>query len=186
VPGALDHGLQHRQFVAGDTYIQRRRHRPWRHQAIGANLDKSHPSLAGTPKSRCGPPSLPLSLTKTMALTQWGGDTLPSSPRTVGDEHVRLFRVGQCRHLIARPGGAGITHRPVCGLSSLAHRVVYLRCWAGGFQPVTASALHGASLSSVIKNSAKAVIFAGRARAVGVTKYNPPSGRHQSVRIGSS
>lgn len=49
-------------------------------------------------------------------------------------------------------------------------------CWrclqrrGGGFQPITASALHGASVSAAIRKSAKAETFAGRARAVGVTK----------------
>jgi len=61
----------------------------------------------------------------------------------------------------------------------------FLRC-AGGFQPIAASALHRAFVSLAIKKSARADTFAGRARAVGVTKYNPPSGRLQSVRIGSS
>jgi glutathione S-transferase len=96
VLGVLDHGLQHRQFVAGDTYSNADIAHfgwLWRQQAIGANLDKfsSHQSPAGTPKSRCGPPSLPPSLRPWRSLSR---ATLPSSPRTVGHEHARLFRVG--------------------------------------------------------------------------------------------
>jgi hypothetical protein len=56
----------------------------------------------------------------------------------------------------------------------------------GGFHPKTTSALHGASVSFAIKKSARAETLAGRARAVGVTKYSPPSGKRQSVRSGSS
>jgi hypothetical protein len=54
----------------------------------------------------------------------------------------------------------------------------------GGFHPMTTSALHGASVSFAIKKSARAETLAGRARAVGVTKYSPPSGKRQSVRSG--
>ena len=56
----------------------------------------------------------------------------------------------------------------------------------GGFQPITASALQGAAAIPAIRKSASAEIYAGRARAVGVTKYKPPSGSAQSPRIGSS
>ena len=55
-----------------------------------------------------------------------------------------------------------------------------------GFHPITTSAFHGASVSFVIKKSARAETLAGPARAVGVTKYSPPSGMRQSARSGSS
>jgi hypothetical protein len=48
--------------------------------------------------------------------------------------------------------------------------VSFLRRTAG-FHPITTSALHGASVSFAIKKSARAETLAGRARAVGVTKY---------------
>ena len=62
----------------------------------------------------------------------------------------------------------------------------HLMRWPGGFQPISVSALHSAAASLEMKKSANALTFAGRARAVGVTKYRPPSGSRQSVRIGSS
>ena len=55
-----------------------------------------------------------------------------------------------------------------------------------GFGSMTAPALHSAAASLEVKKSANALIFAGRARAVGVTKYRPPSGRRQSFKTGSS
>jgi hypothetical protein len=56
----------------------------------------------------------------------------------------------------------------------------------GGFRPITTSALRGASVSFAINKSARADTLAGRARAVDVTKYSPPSGMRQSARSGSS
>jgi hypothetical protein len=79
---------------------------------------------------------------------------------------------------------AGRHHLSLSRTASLTY-VCFRRC-GGGFQPITTSALHRASVSSAIKKSAKAETLAGRARAVGVTKYNPPSGNNQSVSIGSS
>jgi ketosteroid isomerase-like protein len=57
----------------------------------------------------------------------------------------------------------------------------YFLRWFGYFQPMTASALHSVVPSLAMKKSANAPTFAGRARAVGVTKYKPPSGRRQSA-----
>ncbi len=56
----------------------------------------------------------------------------------------------------------------------------------GDLHPTPASALHGAPVSCAIKKSARTETLAGRERAVGVTKYSPPSGMRQSPRSGSS
>src|SRR4029077_19023630 len=58
-----------------------------------------------------------------------------------------------------------------------------LRC-GGGFEPITTSALHHASVSSAIKKSAKAETFAGRARAVGEVQSafrQPPIGEKSPI-----
>jgi hypothetical protein len=86
---------------------------------------------------------------------------------------LTLSRTPGCRNVCKRVVAASLTY------------VCFLRC-GGGFQPITTSARHRAFVSSAIKKSARAATLAGRARAVGVTKYNPPSGRRQSARTGSS
>jgi len=96
-------------------------------------------------------------------------------------DHVR--EDGDAHRMTDLRSRACQTHRGTAPVTVAYAR--FLRC-EGGFQPNTTSALHRTSVSSEIRKSAKADTFAGRARAVGVTKYNPPPGRLQSDSSGSS
>ena len=72
VLGVLDNGLQHRQFVAGDAYsIADIAHFGWvwRHEAIGATLDK-FPSVARWYVEVSARPAVVAAIFKTMALAQ--------------------------------------------------------------------------------------------------------------------
>lgn len=70
--GVLNQGLQHRSYVAGDTYsIADIAHFGWvwRHQAIGASLDK-FPSVARWYDEVSARPAVVTAIAKTMALAQ--------------------------------------------------------------------------------------------------------------------
>ena len=72
VLGVLDNGLQHRQFVAGDAYsIADIAHFGWvwRHEAVGATLDKFS-SVARWYAEISTRPAIAAAITKTMALAQ--------------------------------------------------------------------------------------------------------------------
>src|ERR1700686_5860139 len=77
-------------------------------------------------------------------------------------------------------------HLQILGAAGFAGSPFHLLRRRDGFHPMSASVLHSAAVSLEMKKSANALTFAGRARAVAVAKYRPPSGKRQSVKTGSS
>jgi GST-like protein len=70
--GVLNHGLEHHRYVAGEAYgvAHVARLGPmWRHQGIGATLDKS-PSVFGWYNELCAAPTVVSAIQKTQALAQ--------------------------------------------------------------------------------------------------------------------